>query len=97
MAAKTQLQIGTRTVVLSNLGQVLYPKGKFSKAQVIDYYVRVAPFLLPHLRERPVTLKRFPDGIHGEAFYEKDAPRFSGCRRFRSRDVIRTRRPFATC
>ena len=77
MAAKAQLQIGTRTVALSNLQQVLYPTGKFSKAQVIDYYVRVAPFLLPHFRERPVTLKRFPDGIHGEAFYEKDAPGFT--------------------
>lgn len=49
----------------------------FTKANVIDYYVRVAPFLLPHLKNRPVTLKRFPEGVYGEFFYEKDAPSFT--------------------
>jgi bifunctional non-homologous end joining protein LigD len=44
---------------------------------VIDYYVRVAPFILPHLKNRPVTLKRYPDGVTGEAFWEKDAPSFT--------------------
>jgi bifunctional non-homologous end joining protein LigD len=74
---EAQLNLGSRAVTLSNLERVLYPAAKFSKAQVIDYYLRIAPFLLPHFRDRPVTLKRFPDGIYGEAFYEKDAPGFT--------------------
>jgi bifunctional non-homologous end joining protein LigD len=56
---------------------VLYPAARFTKGQVIDYYIRVADALLPHLAGRPVTLKRFPDGVRGEFFYEKDAPRFT--------------------
>jgi bifunctional non-homologous end joining protein LigD len=56
---------------------VLYPAAHFTKAEVIDYYVRVSEWILPHLKNRPVTLKRFPDGTGGTAFYEKDAPRFT--------------------
>lgn len=52
----------------------MYPEPGFTKGQVIDYYVRVAPFMLPHLKNHPLTLKRYPDGIHGQHFYEKDAP-----------------------
>ena len=52
----------------------MYPAVGFTKAQVIEYYVRIADFLLPHLKDRPVTLKRYPDGIGGQHFYEKDAP-----------------------
>lgn len=55
----------------------MYPGTGFTKGQVIDYYTRVAPYLLPHLKDRPITLKRFPDGIAGEHFYEKDAPSFT--------------------
>ena len=62
---------------VSNLDKLLYPGGRFTKAKVIDYYIRVAPFLLPHLKNRPVTLKRFPEGVFGEFFYEKDAPAFT--------------------
>src|SRR5204863_7926121 len=62
---------------ISNPQKVLYPAAKFSKADVVDYYRSVAPFLLPHFRNRPVTLKRYPDGVHGDAFYEKDAPGFT--------------------
>ena len=51
--------------------------GKFTKADVLSYYERVAQFLLPHFRNRPVTLKRYPNGVFGEAFYEKDAPGFT--------------------
>ncbi len=58
-------------------GKVLYPAGKFTKADVVEYYRRVAPYLLPHFRNRPVTLKRYPNGVFGEAFYEKDAPGFT--------------------
>jgi bifunctional non-homologous end joining protein LigD len=64
-------------VKISHPGKVLYPAGQFTKADVADYYRRVAPYLLSHFRNRPVTLKRYPDGIFGEAFYEKDAPGFT--------------------
>jgi len=77
MGAKQQLQVDGRTVTLSNLDKVLYPAVQFTKAQVIDYYARVAEWILPHLKDRPVTLKRYPDGLSGQAFYEKDAPRFT--------------------
>ena len=74
---KATLQIGGRDVRLSNLDKVMYPAVGFTKGQVIDYYTRVAPYLLPHLKDRPITMKRFPDGIAGEYFYEKDAPSFT--------------------
>jgi bifunctional non-homologous end joining protein LigD len=64
-------------ISVSNLDKVLYPGKKFTKADVINYYVRVSKYLLPHLRNRPVTLKRFPDEVFGEFFYEKDAPVFT--------------------
>jgi bifunctional non-homologous end joining protein LigD len=63
-----------RKLRLSNLDKVLYPKPGFTKGQVIDYYARVGPFLLPHLHGRPLTLKRYPDGVEGEFFYEKQCP-----------------------
>jgi len=74
-AAVQQVSIEGRVLRLSRLDKPLYPSG-FTKAQVIEYYIRIAPFLLPHLHNRPVTLKRFPDGVAGQAFYEKDAPRY---------------------
>jgi bifunctional non-homologous end joining protein LigD len=64
-------------IPVSNLEKLLYPAGGVTKAHVIDYYVRVSKWLLPHLRDRPVTLKRYPDGVKGEHFYEKDAPSFT--------------------
>ncbi|HEY2681272.1 MAG TPA: ATP-dependent DNA ligase, partial [Candidatus Udaeobacter sp.] len=64
-------------ITVSHGEKILYPGGKFTKADVVDYYRRVAPFLLPHFRNRPVTLKRYPDGVFGDAFYEKDAPGFT--------------------
>lgn len=78
MARKTeQLTVGRRRIAVSNLDKILYPGGKFSKARVIDYYVNVSKYLLPHLKDYPITLKRFPDGVFGEFFYEKDAPAFT--------------------
>jgi bifunctional non-homologous end joining protein LigD len=59
---------------LSNLDKVLYPATGFTKGQVIDYYVHIAPALLPHLAGRPLTMKRYPDGVDAEYFYEKNAP-----------------------
>ncbi len=65
---------GMTRVAFTNLKKVLYPELGVSKARVIEYYIRAAPRILPYLRDRPVVLNRFPDGIHGEGFYEKDAP-----------------------
>jgi bifunctional non-homologous end joining protein LigD len=64
-------------LVISNPEKILYPASQFTKAQVIEYYVAVSRFLLPHFKDRPVTLKRYPDGVHGDFFYEKDAPDFT--------------------
>jgi bifunctional non-homologous end joining protein LigD len=66
--------VGGTEVRLSNPDKVLYPAVGFRKRDVVDYYVRVAPALLPHLEGRPLTLKRYPNGVDGEFFYEKQAP-----------------------
>lgn len=71
---KIPVQVEGRTLVLSNLEKVLYPATGFTKAQVIDYYQRAAPVLLPHIAKRPVTIKRYPDGVDEEFFYQKNAP-----------------------
>jgi bifunctional non-homologous end joining protein LigD len=63
-----------RRLSLSNLDKVMYPVVGFTKGQVIDYYTRVADAVLPHLRGRPLTLKRYPNGVEGEFFYEKNCP-----------------------
>ncbi len=76
MRAAQQVEIEGRSLTLSNLIKVLYPGG-FTKAQVIDYYIRIAPWLLPHFRKRPVTMRRSPEGVQGKAFYEKDAPKYT--------------------
>ncbi|HET9489203.1 MAG TPA: non-homologous end-joining DNA ligase [Methylomirabilota bacterium] len=61
-------------IAVSNPDKLMYPAAGFTKADVVAYYVAVAPYMLPHLRGRPVTLKRYPDGVGGKFFYEKDAP-----------------------
>jgi bifunctional non-homologous end joining protein LigD len=71
---RTEVEIDGRTLSLSNLDKVLFPKVGFTKGQVIDYYSRIAPVVLPHLEERPLTLKRYPNGVEGGHFYEKQAP-----------------------
>ena len=76
MAKETaQIEVQGRRLALSNLDKILYPAAEFTKRQVLDYYVRVAPFLIPHLAGRPLTMKRYPDGVDGEFFYEKNAPK----------------------
>jgi len=78
MARKSeQVTVGRRRIDVSNLDKVLYPGHKFSKANVIDYYIKISKYLLPHLKNHPITLLRFPDGVFGESFYEKDAPAFT--------------------
>ena len=73
-ARKVQVQIDGRTLTLSNLDKVLYPEAGFTKAQVIDYYERIAPVMLPHIESRPVTIKRYPEGVGADFFYQKNAP-----------------------
>jgi bifunctional non-homologous end joining protein LigD len=77
MGKKQYLTVGHRKVSVSNLDKILFPAGRVTKAQVIDYYLRVSRWIFPHLKGRPVTLKRYPNGVRGEHFYEKDAPGFT--------------------
>jgi DNA ligase D-like protein (predicted ligase)/DNA ligase D-like protein (predicted polymerase)/DNA ligase D-like protein (predicted 3'-phosphoesterase) len=67
-------QVGKRTIELSNLGKVLYPDDQITKAQLIEYYFRIAPTILAHLKGRPLSLVRYPDGIGGESFFQKNRP-----------------------
>ena len=75
MPDKVTVEISGRRLALSNLGKVLYPEAGFTKGEVIDYYVSVADTVLPHLADRPLTRKRWPDGTGAEAFFEKNMPR----------------------
>lgn len=68
------VEVAGRRLPLSNLAKVLYPSCGFTKGQVVEYYGRIAPVLLPHLRDRPLTLKRYPDGVDGGFFFEKRCP-----------------------
>ncbi len=72
--SKVVVDVDGRHVTLTNLEKVLYPNG-FTKGQVVDYYSRIAPVMLPHLADRAVTRKRYPDGVEGQVFFEKNAPR----------------------
>jgi bifunctional non-homologous end joining protein LigD len=72
---KQRVRVEGRQLSVSNLDKVLFPEVSFTKAHVIDYYVRIAPVLLPHLSGRPVTFTRWPDGVEGQAFYEKNTAR----------------------
>ncbi|MBV9411524.1 MAG: ATP-dependent DNA ligase, partial [Acidimicrobiia bacterium] len=72
--ADAQVEIEGKRLKLSNLDKVFYPKTGFTKGQVIDYYTRVSGALLPHLKKRPLTLKRYPNGVDEKFFYEKRCP-----------------------
>src|SRR5436305_2083979 len=69
-----EVTIDGRDLRLSNLDKVMYPKAGFAKGQLVDYYARISPALLPHLHGRPLTMKRYPDGVEGQFFYEKQCP-----------------------
>jgi bifunctional non-homologous end joining protein LigD len=69
-----EVRVGERTLKLSNLDKVLWPETGFTKGQLIDYYARVAKFMVPHLRDRPITLRRWPNGVAAPSFYEKNCP-----------------------
>ncbi len=72
--SRRTVEIGGQQLAVSNLDKVLYPEAGFTKAHVLDYYVRVAPVLLTHLAGRPLTMLRFPDGVTGPSFFEKRCP-----------------------
>ncbi|HEY7471418.1 MAG TPA: DNA ligase D [Gemmatimonadota bacterium] len=66
-----------REIPFTNLDKVLYPEAGFTKGDVIDYYRAIGPWMLPFLRDRPLVLTRFPDGIDGKSFYQKNAPEWA--------------------
>ena len=68
------VEVEGRELKISNLEKVLYPEAHFTKGEVVDYYVRVSPYMLPHLAGRPMTMVRFPDGVESQSFYMKQCP-----------------------
>jgi bifunctional non-homologous end joining protein LigD len=74
MNDRVVVKVSGVTLELSNLDKVLYPAAGFTKGEVIDYYTRIAPALLPHLADRPLTRIRYPNGVGGNGFFEKNAP-----------------------
>ncbi|MEM7273239.1 MAG: non-homologous end-joining DNA ligase [Actinomycetota bacterium] len=74
MSDRVEVAFEERTLSLSNLDKVLYPSVGFTKSQVIDYYARIAAVMLPHVQGRCITLRRWPDGVDGESFYQKTCP-----------------------
>lgn len=72
---KITVEVDGHRLTLSNLAKVLYPEAGFAKGEVIDYYTRIAPTLLPHLADRPLTVKRYPNGVEEKFFFEKNASR----------------------
>lgn len=77
MSKKSIIKIGGRELAVSNLDKVFYPKTGFTKGEVIDYYAQIAPVMLPHIKGRPVSMKRYPDGVEGMFFYEKQCPDYA--------------------
>lgn len=73
MSSDSTVDIAGRQLKLTNLDKVLYPAAKFTKGQIIDYYARIAPVLVPHLSGKPLTLKRYPNGVDEQYFFEKNA------------------------
>src|SRR3954465_1350061 len=77
MPTRTSMEVDVsgHKIKLTNLDKVMYPVPGFTKGQVIDYYTRIFPYVRPHLADRPLTLKRYPNGVDGTFFYEKQCPR----------------------
>ena len=74
---KSSKKIGGKELTISNPDKVMYSDIRFTKSHVIEFYAAIAPYLLPHIKNRPITMKRFPNGVGGTHFYEKDAPSFT--------------------
>jgi bifunctional non-homologous end joining protein LigD len=71
---KRRVRAGRRTIEVSNPDKVLFPDDGITKADLVDYYLRVADVMLPHVRDRPVSMKRYPNGVDGQVFYQKNVP-----------------------
>src|SRR5579872_6706674 len=71
---RVEVRVGERSLSLSNLDKVLWPETGFTKGQLIDYYSRIAAVMVPHLTGRPITLRRWPNGVGGQSFFEKNCP-----------------------
>lgn len=76
MSSDQTVEIEGKRLKLTNLDKVLYPAAGFTKGQIVDYYARIAPVLVPHLREKPLTLKRYPNGVNETPFFEKNATQY---------------------
>ena len=70
-----EIQIGRRRVRLTHPERVLFPGDRVTKGDLAEYYVAIGEAIVPHLRDRPFTLKRYPDGIHGQPYFHKQAPK----------------------
>lgn len=76
MATHTRVNIEGKQLAISNLDKILWPDDDYTKGDLIDYYARIAPYILPHLHDRPLVFTRYPDGIKGKSFYQKNAPEY---------------------
>lgn len=74
VSGRTRVTVGDRELSVGNLDKVLYPRTATTKAQVVEYYARIAPVMVPHLTGRCITFKRFPDGVERDGFFEKRCP-----------------------
>lgn len=68
------VKVGKRTIELSNLKKVLFPDAEIIKAEVIEYYLKLAPTILAHIKGRPLSLVCYPNGVEGESFFQKNRP-----------------------
>jgi bifunctional non-homologous end joining protein LigD len=71
---KSTIKVGTRTIELSNQDKILFPKSKITKGDLVTYYQKIAPYMVPHVKDRPLSMLRYPNGITHEGFYQKETP-----------------------
>ncbi len=69
-----KLKVGAHAIEISKEDKIIFPKSKITKLQLVEYYQKITPFMLPYLKNRPISMQRFPNGINGDVFYQKDAP-----------------------
>jgi len=74
MEEKEKMKFGKYTVEVSNRDKVFFPKSKYTKGDLIDYYEKISDIMIPHMKDRPISMLRFPDGINNKQFYQKDTP-----------------------
>ncbi|MGH2519032.1 MAG: hypothetical protein ACRDF8_04455, partial [Chloroflexota bacterium] len=77
MKSSSALELEGRRVAVTNREKVLFPEDGFTKGDVVDYYQRIAPYLLPVIADRPMSMHPFPDGITGKRFWQKDVPTYA--------------------